>query len=255
MESYTNFNESLDASHIDVSPKDQSMTASVVRTMTSSVAKVFSPRSVIILLRLLKAVTFVLLSFTIVANLTFIFVLESLSDEIISKVGGNRERMMRLYAVVLAFLAILIELDIAVTKKHWSGLKGFFPRSLFLYMISVMTASAPIIHYERVHNRSSKSDDDYGSYGGHQYYNKNKYSYGSNTSSSTLISSELHGGPIWMQGSAAFFLSIAALVYFFLGLLCFDRFTSKAFLATDESGIEYAGNERYDYDEEDGEVV
>lgn len=254
MESYTNFNESLDASHIDVSPKDQSMTASVVRTMTSSVAKVFSPRSVIILLRLLKAVTFVLLSFTIVANLTFIFVLESLSDEIISKVGGNRERMMRLYAVVLAFLAILIELDIAVTKKHWSGLKGFFPRSLFLYMISVMTASAPIIHYERVHNRSSNNDD-YGSYGGHQYYNKNKYSYGSNTSSSTLISSELHGGPIWMQGSAAFFLSIAALVYFFLGLLCFDRFTSKAFLATDESGIEYAGNERYDYDEEDGEVV
>jgi hypothetical protein len=216
------FNKRLNPRHLDLLDDDKSCHAEVVRKVANVVSKIFRPRQVIVLLRLLKALTFCTLGLSIIADLMFIFFVEvTVSDDVNIKLGGVRDMIMRLYGVCLASLATMIELDMTVANVHFSGLKPFLPRSLLLLFVAILSASSPMIAYERRQSRQYRKyyDDDLGWGSG---YNN------------VLIKDEVPGSAIVFQSITSFVLICSAAAYFVLGLLCLDRFTAPAFLADDD---------------------
>jgi hypothetical protein len=214
------FNKRLDPRHLDIADDDKPCHAEVVRKVASVVSKIFRPRQVIVLLRLLKALTFCTLGLGIIADLMFIFFVEvSVSDDVNIKLGGVRDMLLRVYGVSLASLATMIELDMTIANVHFSGLKSFLPRSLLLLFVATLSATSPMISYEK------KQWKEY------QRYNDDDYGYGYNN---VLIKDEVPGSSVAFQSITSFVLMLSACAYFFLGLMCIDRFTAPAFLADDD---------------------
>jgi len=235
------FNKRLDATHLDIVPGDNSFCAIVTRTITGMVGRFLRPRQVIVILRLLKALTFCTLCLTIIANLMFIFFVEiSVSTDVSIKLGGLRDRINRLYGIGLAVLAVLVELDMKVVKENLPALMPFLIRSFLLLFVASLSGTSPMISYERKQYRAYMRnnngynynyDDDGGDDDGGDDDNDNNYG-GNNMS--YLIKDEVPTSAVAFQSITSFILFGCACAYFLLGAMCLDRFTARAFLADDD---------------------
>jgi len=192
-----NLKDKLNPECIDVPKSDTTFKARCIRSITGFVSKYFSPRLIIVVLRLLKAITFCFLCLTLAADIMYIFFVEIVvSAEVGVKLGGNRDTKLRLYGVILTLVALAIELDLPSASPHFTIVKGFIPRGLLLHFIAVLTSIAPL----------SSDDVD-------------------------LLKGQIPQSSVVFQAVASFILGVCALTYFVMGLLCFDRLTSEAFIS------------------------
>jgi len=196
------FNKRLDSTKLDIADEDQSFAAKVTRTITAMVSRILKPRQVIVLLRLLKALTFCTLCLTIISDLIFVFYVEiSLSDDVNIKLGGFRDRIIRIYGIGLALFAVLVELDMKVVSDHFAGLKPFLVRSIMLLFVAMVSGVSPMIAYERKQAKQQKNNNYYADDDGDDAYAYNKYS-----SQSNYIRDEVPGSVIAFQAITSFIL-------------------------------------------------
>lgn len=175
------FNKRLDPSQLDIEDDDTSCCAEVTRTVTQFVSRIFKPRQVIVLLRLLKAVTFCTLILTIVSDLLFCYYIEfHVSHDVSAKLGGHREVVNRLYGVAVAVLAVFVELDMHIVSKHFVGLKPFVARSLLYLFVASLSTVSPMIAYERKLIRQQKKSSSNYYYNGGDDDGANNYNYNQN---------------------------------------------------------------------------
>jgi len=158
----TALNDRLLAQHTDVPEDDDSCGANLVRTICHIVGLVLTPRQVLGIIRVLKAITFCFLVLNILSNGMYIIFVHLLGTATVKLMaGGYRDTIIRTYGLALCFLALAVEVDISKVVKKFSGLKGFIPRALFMFLISAITSSHPI------YDKSIYGD------GGNQYANYN----------------------------------------------------------------------------------
>jgi len=154
----TALNDRLLAQHTDVPEDDDSCGANLVRTICHIVGLILTPRQVLGIIRVLKAITFCFLILNILSNGMYIIFVHMLGTAAVKQMsGGARDTVIRTYGLGLCLLALAVEVDITKVVKKFSGLKGFIPRALFMFLISAITSSHPIY---------DKSMYDNGSYGG-----------------------------------------------------------------------------------------
>lgn len=157
-------NETLNTDYIDVAPEDTSMLANSTRVITSAVSACCTPRQILIVLRILKALTFAFLVFTVVADLMFIFFIEiKASEEVLTKVGGTRDTVIRVYGLGLTIIALMIELDIGFIVKNFAGLKSFITRAFLLFFVATITSSSPLHQDYKGRTADDDAYDDDGS--------------------------------------------------------------------------------------------
>lgn len=138
-------NEELDIDYLDLQPEDQSLLAKVTRLVAGVVGRCCKPRQILVILRLLKAITFCFLILTVCADIMYIVFVEFIASNATGEqLGGVRDTIIRIYGVALAVLAILIELDVTAAVKHFSGLKSFIPRGLLLFFVAMITTAHPL---------------------------------------------------------------------------------------------------------------
>lgn len=138
-------NEALDVNYLDLQAEDQSLLASVTRLIAGAVGKCFKPRQILVVLRLLKAITFCFLILTICADIMYIVFVEFIASNAIGEqLGGARDTIIRIYGIALAVLAVLIELDVTAAVKYFSGLKSFIPRGFLLFFVAMITNAHPL---------------------------------------------------------------------------------------------------------------
>jgi len=159
-----NLNEDLDtnAYALDLDPADQGLFSTIIRLIAGGVGKCCRPRQILVVLRLLKAITFCFLILTVCADLMYIIFVALSSDATGNALGGVRDTIVRIYGVALAVLAILIELDITAAVKHFSGLKAFIPRGLLLFFVATITNASLLVQQQTVEgsNNSGNYNDD-----------------------------------------------------------------------------------------------
>lgn len=210
----TRLNDAIQTQYIDVDKEDTSPFANCSRSISKVVGSVFTPRQVLGLLRVLKAITLAFIVLTILANCMYVIFVEIMPHRSIrEQAGGTRDIILRVYAFALSILGVLIELDFDSVVERVLFLKAFVPRALLYFLIANITASPPRI-FDESGQYSSKtySDDD--------------------QSFSSLNSVQLPTSAIGFQRVSSFVLACCALGYAFCGLLCLDRFTARAFLST-----------------------
>lgn len=213
-------NATLDTSYIDVSPEETSIVATITRAVANAVGKCCKPKQMLVVLRLLKAITFCFLVLSVAADTMYIIFVEFVAgSDVGDKLGGFRDTTIRIYGLGLAVMAIFVELDVSVALRHFSGLKAFLPRSLLLFFIATITNAHPLHQVQ-----ASGFDDD-------QVVVDDDDS---------LTSAQIPNSAIIFQMTTSIVVAICAAVYFVLGLLCFDRFTSKAFLSSNDPRISTA---------------
>lgn len=138
-------NETLNTDHLDIPASDVSFAAMITRYIAGFVGKCFTPHQIIVFLRILKAVTFCFLVLNIFAVSMYILFVDIMASNVVKKeLGGWRDLVLRLYALVLSVMAICLELDVMNVVRHYVGLKGFIPRALLLYFISIITTTIRI---------------------------------------------------------------------------------------------------------------
>lgn len=227
--SAASLNDRLNTSYIDIAPDDSSMCASLTRFIVDTVGTLITPRQMLGVLRVLKAITLSFLVLTIAADLMYICLLEVFAKEMIRKqVGGSRDLIIRVYGLLLSFLAIGVEFDIGKISKNFLGLKGFVPRGMLLFFIATLTRAHPIadsLSNAGGSNNKSGSDDVYAAADDNAA--TDDYTYKMQQEAADLPYSA-----IAFQQVTSYVLGLCAVAYFVFGLLCFDRFTSKAFLST-----------------------
>jgi hypothetical protein len=156
----TSLNDRLNTNYVDVGDSN-SVVASATRCMTGFVGNYVSPKQLLVVLRILKAVTFCFLVLNIAADLMYIVFLEILaSSDVRDAVGGRRDLIIRIYGLGLAIMAIFIELDVPAIVKPFYGFKGFIPRALLLFFISAITGSPPINESQVNNNNDYAYNDD-----------------------------------------------------------------------------------------------
>jgi hypothetical protein len=138
-------NDRLNTSYIDISPEDNSIWASLTRAIVDVVGTFVTPRQMLGILRVLKAITLSFLVLAIASNLMYMCLLEIFTNETLRvQVGGSRDTIIRVYGLLLTFLAIGVEFDVAKISKNFLGLKGFVPRGMLLFFIATLTRAHPI---------------------------------------------------------------------------------------------------------------
>ena len=241
-------NDRLNTAYIDINEGDTSFLANQTRSIAACVGRTITPRQILIILRILKALTFAFLVFTLIADLMYIFFVEFfVSSEVSTKIGGTRDTIIRIYGLVLAAMALAIELDMANVVKLFPGFKGFIPRAFLLFFIAAVTNSHPLHESHNGRNRSSSNysnvDDNY------SYDAQVSQEIPDSTVVFQMVTSvvlyvylpnpntlmHFHGFTCHLR-SDTFLLPCphragCAITYLILGLLCFDRFKSKAFLS------------------------
>jgi hypothetical protein len=156
-------NESLQTQHIDLSEKDNSFMANATRYISKIVGGICTPRQVLGLLRVLKAITLSFLLLTIISDLMYIVFAELASSKQVKiMAGGTRDVILRLYGILLCLLGLAIELDYSKIVKKFSGLKGFIPRALLYFFIAQITGSHPILLKGSTVYSSSSSNNNNG---------------------------------------------------------------------------------------------
>ena len=209
--------DTLNTAYIDIQEEDQSLMSNCVRWIASYVGSCFSPHIMLVILRLLKILTTLFLVFTIFSNLMYLsFVALFVDKDVIAKIGGSRDTIIRLYGLLLLAIALIVELDITNFMKSFVGLKPFIPRSFLLFFIAVITNSPNLHDYHNAAQFDSYATDDV-------YNNDDTYDQ--------LVSQSIPGSTVVFQTVTTFVLSFCAIWYFLLGLMCFDRFTPKAFIS------------------------
>jgi hypothetical protein len=183
-------NSKLATEHIDVPESDDSFQANLTRMIADAVGRFITTKQMLGILRVLKAVTFSFLILTIFADIMYVIFLEILANDDVRVIaGGTRDTIIRLYGLALCFIAIAIEINYSSVVKRFSGLKGFIPRSLLLFLIAMITSSSPMEdNYSTGQSQQSYSnnnDDDaaaasgYGNdangYNANGYGNSNSY--------------------------------------------------------------------------------
>jgi hypothetical protein len=251
-------NETLNTQHLDLDPNDGSCIASCTRLTASCVGVICTPHRMLMVMRILKAVTFSFLLLTIAADILYIIFVDFLSG-----VGddGFRGMIVRFYGLGLAVLAILIELDVKSAVASFPALKGFIPRALLLLFIAVITN----VTYQSNHNQSKSTynqnrsltayyddavnaTDSSSSSGGssssysdnsksskYSFY-RNDYSYNNNDDDvgQLFTPTQIENVPmsaVVFQMVTSWVLAACALCYLIMGLFCCDRFTAKAFVS------------------------
>jgi hypothetical protein len=194
-------NRRLRTEFIDVDPNDDSIGASLIRGIVGLVGSCFTPRQILVALRLLKAITVAFIALTAAANMVYISCVEFVSDPVANPYFGHRrDTVLRLYGLAFAVLALLIELDKFV-MKNFKVLKGFLARFGLLFFVAAVTYCHPA---------QIEQDNANG------YYNAIPMS------------------AVVFQMVASSVLACCSFAYLLFGLLCFDRFTSRAFLSTQD---------------------
>ena len=166
--SMSGLNEDLDTNALDLDPTDQGLLSTIIRLIAGAVGKCCRPRQILVILRLLKAVTFCFLILTVCADLMYLIFVEFLSsDATENALGGVRDTIVRIYGVALAVLAILIELDITAAVRHFPGFKAFVPRGLLLFFVATITNASLLVQRQTTgasNNGGGNCNDD--AYGG-----------------------------------------------------------------------------------------
>lgn len=194
-------NRRLRTEFIDVDPNDDSVGASLIRGIVGLVGSCFTPRQILVALRLLKAMTVAFIALTAAANMVYISCVEFVSDPNPNPYFGHRrDTVLRLYGLIFAVLALLIELDKFV-MKNFKVLKGFLARFGLLFFVAAVTYCHPAGEAAA-----------------------NEYNGGNGVPTSAVI----------FQMVASSVLACCSFAYLLFGLLCFDRFTSRAFLSTQD---------------------
>lgn len=158
----TSLNDALQTEHLDVPEEDDSLLAQLTRSISKIVGALLSPRQVLSMLRVLKAVTLSFLVLTILSDLMYIIFVEVMSaPEVRLMAGGNRDVIIRIYGLGLACIGLAIELDYSKIVKKFTGLKGFIPRSMLYFFVMQITGSHPIlIDYHKNGGDNNAADDD-----------------------------------------------------------------------------------------------
>lgn len=159
-------NDRLNTSYIDVPPDDSSVCATLTRFIVDTVGTMITPRQMLGVLRVLKAITLSFLVLTIAADLMYICLLEIFANQTIRKqVGGSRDTIIRIYGLICTIIAVGVELDVSKVTKGFLGLKGFIPRGMLLFLIATLTRAHPIAdslnNASGNGNNSNGGDDDY----------------------------------------------------------------------------------------------
>jgi hypothetical protein len=164
----TSLNDRLNTDYIDLGAADEnSFGGQVTKTITGCVGEYVTPRQLLIVLRILKAVTFCFLILTLAADIMYIVFLEVLATrEVRDIVGGRRDMIIRVYGLFLVGVALAIEVDVAWVVKSFYGFKGFIARSFLLFFISAITGAHPL-HEDQLYKDRS---------GGQYNYNDNSSS-------------------------------------------------------------------------------
>mmetsp|Transcript_38992 Transcript_38992/g.81976 ORF Transcript_38992/g.81976 Transcript_38992/m.81976 type:complete len:280 (-) Transcript_38992:444-1283(-) len=195
-------NRRLRTEFIDVDPADESVGASLIRGIVGLVGSCFTPRQILVALRLLKAITVAFIALTAAANMVYISCVEFVSYPPANPYFGHRrDTVLRLYGLAFAILALLIELDKFV-MKNFKVLKGFLARFGLLFFVSTVSYAHP-----------AQLDNSNNGYGG---------------------DSGIPMSAVVFQMVASSVLACCSFAYLLFGLLCFDRFTSRAFLSTQD---------------------
>ena len=141
--SISGLNRRLRTEYIDVDPTDDSFGASLIRGIVGLVGSCFTPRQILVALRLLKAVTVAFIALTAAANVVYISCNEFVANNNNNNYFGHRrDTILRLYGLVFAVLALLIELDKFV-MKNLKVLKGFLARFGILFFVATVTYCHP----------------------------------------------------------------------------------------------------------------
>ncbi|GKY96062.1 hypothetical protein MPSEU_000566400 [Mayamaea pseudoterrestris] len=243
----TSLNDRLQAQHTDVPEDDDSIQANLVRSICQAVAYVLTPRQVLGIIRVLKAITFCFLVLNLLSNTMYIIFVHMASPESVKTMaGGWRDTVIRVYGLGLCMLALAVEIDVSRLVKKFSGLKGFIARALFMFLIAAITSSHPIYDKTLYEKQSQYYADDAAAgddaNGDDGAANGDDANGGDDAYSSGYVavadpSSEIPSSAVNFQMVTAFVLSICALGYLVCGLLCFDRFTTRAFLATKDPRV------------------
>eukprot|EP00536_Pseudo-nitzschia_multiseries_P008585 jgi/Psemu1/296975/fgenesh1_pm.220_\ len=215
----TSLNDRLDTNYVDLGGgrEGNSYGAQYTKAVTDFVGEFVTPRQLLVLLRVLKAVTFVFLILTLAANMMYIIFLEVLATREIQKiVGGRRDMIIRVYGLFLSCVALAIEVDVNWVVKSFYGFKGFLARSFLLFFISAITGANPLFLETR-----------------NQMLNQNAY-YDDDAMANVNSVPDLPMSVVNFQRVTSFFLGACAITYFVSGVLCLDRFTSKAYLSSND---------------------
>jgi len=157
----TALNDKLLSQHTDVPEGDESCGANMVRTICHIVGLVLTPRQVLGIIRVLKAITFCFLVLNILSNGMYLIFVHAMGTSTVKMMaGGARDTVIRLYGLGLCLLALAVEVDVSKVVKKFSGLKGFIPRSLFMFLIAAITSSHPIYDKSAYENIGGNGDDD-----------------------------------------------------------------------------------------------
>mmetsp|Transcript_15297 Transcript_15297/g.28550 ORF Transcript_15297/g.28550 Transcript_15297/m.28550 type:complete len:306 (+) Transcript_15297:78-995(+) len=240
----TSLNDRLNTEYVNFGKDENSFSAQYTRAVTGFVGEFITPRQLLVVLRILKAVTFCFLILTICADMMYIVFVEVLATrEVRDVVGGRRDMIIRVYGLFLAAAAIAIEIDVSWFLKPFYGLKGFIPRSFLLFFISAITGAHPLqlVQNERdeyqaqnnyqvddavaddaVADDAAAGDDAVAVYDDLYFYQE------------TNSVPDVPGSAIVFQMVTSFVLGVCAVAYFVFGLLCLDRFTSKAYLSSND---------------------
>lgn len=142
----TSLNDSLHTQHLDLEVGDDSVFANATRTISKCVGSICTPRHVLGLLRVLKAITLTFIVFTILADMTYIIFVEFLSSaDVKTMAGGSRDIILRVYGIAFSLIGLAIELDYSKVVKKISGLKGFLSRGFLYFFIAQLTGSHPLM--------------------------------------------------------------------------------------------------------------
>lgn len=193
-------NRRLRTEFIDVNPNDDSVWASLIRGIVGLVGSCFTPRQILVALRLLKAVTVAFVALTAAANMVYISCVEFVAPVQYAYFGHRRDTVLRVYGLAFAVLALLIELDKFV-MKNFRVLKGFLSRFFLLFFVSTVSYCHPAQLEADLNNG---------------------------------VDSGIPMSAVVFQMVASSVLACCSFAYLLFGLLCFDRFTSRAFLSTQD---------------------
>ncbi|KAL7434550.1 hypothetical protein ACHAXM_004137 [Skeletonema potamos] len=190
-------NRKLRTEFIDVDPEDETMMANCTRGIVGLVGALFSPRQILVALRLLKAVTVSMIALTFIANVVYISMVEFVAQPYAGYgyFGIRRDTILRVYGLGLSVLAMMIEMD-KFTMKNFKVLKGFLARFVLLFFVVCLTYAHPA-----------------------QWANANN---------------PVPGSAVMFQMVCSIMLAFCSFFYAIFGLMCLDRFTSRAFLSTQD---------------------
>jgi len=207
----TAYNEKLDSVHVDIPGNEDSVKAELVMIISSKVGSLISPKFLIVLFRIQKALTSFCLLLTIIAELVWLVVMMIIGEDLFNIIGGRRDAVLRVFGVVLAVLSFLIEQDVMIVD-YVPIMKLFLMRFLSISFISVLACTHTVIGLG--------------------------LGFGFLNGDGVLVLSGFYGFAVLFQAGVSHALSLCSFTYLIMGLLCLDRFTADAFLAEESIQIQ-----------------